>query len=84
MFFEEAHDPGPRIGPVLRFGKAVPLVFIAQVLDLTSARTERRDDLLGLLDRNARVVRGSGVPAVSAVRQKKREARTELRRAAAH
>ena len=31
-----------------------------------------------------KLVRGSGVPAVSAVREKKREARTELRRAAAH
>ncbi len=31
-----------------------------------------------------KLVRGSGVPAVSAVREKKRESRTELRRAAAH
>jgi hypothetical protein len=31
-----------------------------------------------------KLVRGSGVPAVSAVREKKREGRTELRKAAAH
>src|SRR5205085_8748295 len=44
MFFEETHNPWPRIGPVLRFGKAVALVFVAQVLDFTSARTKCRDD----------------------------------------
>ena len=57
MLLEEAHHFRPRIRSVLGFCETVAFVLIAQVLDLATASAKRRDDLLGLLDGHARIVR---------------------------
>src|SRR4051794_34423268 len=53
-------EGGGRLGavdPVRQPDEAVPLIFVADVLDRPTQRLQRLDDLLGFADRHARVVR---------------------------